>query len=117
MQEEVVIKVISSAGEPYNVNFKFSGNKFSIFCSCPAGIHGKLCKHKISLLDGDTSLLFDKSDTEMIEQIYETIKKSKYIEISSSYNILKREIDLLQKKEKKLKEQIEHSLKKGIEIL
>jgi hypothetical protein len=41
----------------------------------------------------------------------EVVKKSKYSEIISSYNIIKKEIDAAQKKEKKLKEQIEHSLK------
>lgn len=115
MKEEIFIKVMSSSGEPYNVHFKFSNNMFSIFCSCPAGIHGKLCKHKASLLNGDTSLLFDESDTEIFDQIYEIIKKSKYIEIISSYNLLKNEIDQLQKKEKRIKEQIEYSLKTGIE--
>jgi hypothetical protein len=115
MKEETVIKVISSSGEPYDVQFKFFDNKFSVVCHCPAGIYGKLCKHKIGLLDGDTSLLFDKTDSEILTQIYEAVKRSKYIEIISSYNNLKKEIEAAQNKEKKLKEKIEHALKTGIE--
>jgi hypothetical protein len=114
MKEEIIIKVISSSGEPYNVHFKFSDNKFTVFCNCPAGIYGKLCKHKTGLLDGDSSLLFDKTDHEILEQIHEAVKKSKYTEIISSYNVLRKEIEDAQKKEKKLKEQIEQFLKTGI---
>ena len=111
MKAETIIKVLSSSGEPYNVHFEFSDNKFKVHCNCPAGIYGKLCKHKTGLLDGDSSLLFDKTDNETLMQINEVVKKSKYSEIISSYNIIKKEIDAAQKKEKKLKEQIEHSLK------
>jgi hypothetical protein len=117
MKTKTVIKVISSSGEPYDVHFKFSDNKFTVFCHCPAGIHGKLCKHKTGLLDGDSSLLFDKTDHEILEQIHEAVKQSKYTEIISSYNVLRKEIEDAQKKEKKLKEQIEQFLKTGIETV
>jgi hypothetical protein len=116
MKPETIIKVISSSGEPYDVHFELSDNKFKVHCNCQAGIYGKLCKHKTGLLDGDSSLLFDKTDFETLEQIHDVVKKSNYIEIISSYNSLKKEIELAQKKEKKLKEQIEQSLKTGINI-
>lgn len=115
MKPETIIKVISSSGEPYDVHFEFSDNKFKVHCNCPAGIYGKLCKHKTGLLDGDSSLLFDKTDLEILAQIHEAVKKSKYTEIISSYNILRKEIEAAQKKEKKLKEHIEQALKTGIE--
>lgn len=116
MKPETIIKVISSSGEPYDVHFEFSDNKFKVHCNCPAGIYGKLCKHKTGLLDGDLSLLFNKTDYEILERIHEVVKKSKYSEIITSYNILKKEIEVAQKKEKKLKEQIAQSLKTGIDI-
>ena len=116
MKPETIIKVISSSDEPYDVHFEFSDNKFKVHCNCPAGIYGKLCKHKTSLLDGDSSLLFNKIDYEILEQIQDIVKKSKYTEIISSYNIIKKEIEVAQKKEKKLKEQIAQYLKTGIDI-
>jgi hypothetical protein len=100
MKPETIIKVIRSSGEPYDVHFEFSDNKFKIRCNCPAGIYGKLCKHKTGLLDGDSSLLFDKTDLEILAQIHEAVKKSKYTEIISSYNILRKEIEAAQKKRK-----------------
>ncbi|MFZ1038091.1 MAG: hypothetical protein WAN57_12875 [Smithella sp.] len=44
------------------------------------------------------------------------VKKSKYTEIVSVYNNLKKEVELAQRKEKKQKEQIEYILKTGIDI-
>ncbi len=117
MKNEIIIKTISSSGDPYNVHFKFSENNFTVLCNCQAGIYGKLCKHKTGLLDGDFSLLFDNADRHIFEQILEEVKKSKYSEIITSYNNLKKEIEASQRKEKKLKEQIEHLLKTGIEII
>jgi hypothetical protein len=114
---KITFKVTSSSGEPYNIQFKFSDNQFTVFCNCQAGIFGKLCKHKIGLLDGDPSLLLDKIDQEKLELVHDLVNKSKYREIISSYNILKKETEEAQKKEKRLKEQIEHALKTGVEFL
>lgn len=116
MKPEVNIKVISSSGEPYDVHFEFFENKFKVHCNCPAGIFGKICKHKTGLLEGDASLLFNKIDKEMLEQIYNTVKKSKYTELLASYNTSCKEIEIARKKEKKQKEQIEQLLKTGVDI-
>lgn len=117
MISEIVLKVVSSSGEPYDVHFKLLENKLSVLCNCPAGIHGKLCKHKIGLLNGDSSFLFNKNEHATLDHIQRIVEKSKYEEIISLYNNLKKEIEIAQKKEKKLKEQIEHILKTGLEIL
>lgn len=117
MKTKISLKAKSSSGEPYDVDVDFSDNKFTVFCNCQAGIFGKICKHKTSLLDGDSSMLFDKNEQEKLERIHEVVKKSKYAEIISTYKTIKNEIEQAQKKEKKVKEQIEHSLKTGIEII
>ena len=116
MKTNMIIKVISSSGEPYDVHFEFSDNKFTVFCNCPAGIYGKLCKHKTRLLDGDLSILFDNSAQYILYQVHEFDNNSKYNEIMSSYKNLKKEIEEIQKKEKKIKEQIEQALKTGVDI-
>jgi hypothetical protein len=116
MKSEVNIKVISSSGDPYDVHFVFFENKFKVHCNCPAGIFGKICKHKTGLLEGDVSLLFKKSDSEMLEQIHNIVKNSKYTELLDSYNTVYKEIEIARKKEKKQKEQIEQLLKTGVDI-
>lgn len=107
MYTNIVLKVTSSYREPYNVHLKFSDSHFTIFCNSKAGILGKLCKHKVGLLDGDSSILFDKTDEEILKQIREII---------SSYNILKKQTEEAQAKEKRLKEKIEHALKTGVDF-
>jgi hypothetical protein len=49
--------------------------------------------------------------------VHDLVKKSGYREMISSYNILKKETEEAQKKEKRLKKQIEHALKTGVEIV
>lgn len=44
--------VQGSAVEPYKVTFQKTGQHLSVFCTCPAGIYGKYCKHRISILNG-----------------------------------------------------------------
>ena len=117
MKEETIIKVSSSSGDPYDVHFQFSENKFTVFCNCQAGIYGKLCKHKTGLLNGDSSILFDNADHEILEQIHQEVKKSKYTEIIASYNSLRKEIETAQRKEKILKGEIEQALKTGIDTV
>lgn len=117
MDTRIILKVISSSGEPYDVHFEISDNKFTVLCNCPAGVYGKLCKHKTRLLDGDTSILFNQTDKDTLKQLHDFADKSKYAELMSSYNLLKKEIEIFQKKEKKIKEQVELILKTGIEIL
>jgi hypothetical protein len=116
MNEKIIIKVISSTGEPYDVHFELLDNKLKVHCHCQAGIYGKICKHKTGLLNGDSSILFDKTDNEKLQEIFTMVKKSKYTEIISLYNNFKKEVELAQRKEKKQKEQIEYILKTGIDI-
>ncbi len=116
MKTTIILRANSSSGDPYNVHFDFSDNKLTVFCNCQAGTYGKLCKHKTGLLDGNLSIIFNKADQEKLLQIIELVKKSKYTELMSSYSIIKKEIEEMQKKEKKIKGQIELIMKTGIEI-
>lgn len=46
--------VQGSAIEPYKVTFQRTGQHLSAFCTCPAGINGQYCKHRFSILRGET---------------------------------------------------------------
>ena len=62
MNTKISLKVKSSSGEPYDVDINFSDNRYMVFCNCQAGVYGKRCKHKTSVLDGDFSMLYDKNE-------------------------------------------------------
>ncbi|MCL2588862.1 MAG: SWIM zinc finger domain-containing protein [Oscillospiraceae bacterium] len=51
---EFTFYVQGSAAEPYELTFN-ANDGFAASCSCPAGENRMLCKHILSLLEGDFS--------------------------------------------------------------
>ena len=117
MNTKIIIKTISSSGGYYDVYFEIINDKLTVFCSCPAGIHGKLCKHKIGFLAGDFSKLFDKEDKDKLTQVQELVSKTNYSDILKTYNKVKEEVEEAQKKEAKIKAEIESAIKAGLELV
>lgn len=52
--EQLVFLVKGSSSEPYELTFIKDGDSLTALCSCPAGTFGNLCKHRVSILDGQT---------------------------------------------------------------
>jgi hypothetical protein len=52
--KELNFLVKGSAADPYEVEFVLDGNNLSAFCTCPAGINGQYCKHRLGILRGET---------------------------------------------------------------
>ncbi len=55
--EELVFLVKGSAADPYEVTFIKDGTSLTAICTCPAGTYGNFCKHRISILDGNTKAI------------------------------------------------------------
>ena len=53
--EELVFLVKGSSAAPYEVTFIKDGSSLTAICTCPAGTYGNFCKHRIAILDGDSS--------------------------------------------------------------
>jgi hypothetical protein len=60
--EAITFKVQGSAREPYNTDFSRTGTNIAAYCSCPAGKVGQLCKHRLSILQGDTKSIVSGND-------------------------------------------------------
>ena len=88
-----------------------------MFCDCQAGIHGKLCKHKTGLLAGDFSKLFDKEDKDKLIQVQEFVSKTNYFDRLKTYNKVKADVEEVQKKEARIKAEIESAIKAGLELV
>ena len=54
---ELSFQVKGSSAEPYEVTFIKDGDSLTALCSCPAGQYGNFCKHRISILDGDSGAI------------------------------------------------------------
>ncbi len=55
--EEIIFLVKGSSAEPYEVTFIKDGSSLTAICTCPAGTYGNYCKHRISILDGNTDAI------------------------------------------------------------
>lgn len=52
--EKHTFYVQGSADEPYQVTFRRTDSIINAQCTCPAGINGQYCKHRMRILNGDT---------------------------------------------------------------
>ena len=112
----IKIKAKSSKGDFYTVTFEI-GDKIRISCDCNAGLFGKLCKHKVGLLNGDKSFLFNEVDEPKLIDIIAIVKRSEYISLSNEFLSAQKAIDLAKKHEAKIKNKLALALKEGIPII
>ncbi len=95
---EIEFTVQGSSPEPYNVTFTKKGDKLSAFCTCPAGVYGLHCKHRINILSGITKGIVSKNLNDV-----ETIKKwLTNTEVETALNELKAAEKAYNKARKKL---------------
>ncbi len=61
---ELSFQVKGSSAQPYEVTFIKDGDSLTALCSCPAGQYGNFCKHRMSILDGDSrAVVSDNADS------------------------------------------------------
>jgi hypothetical protein len=59
--------VQGSDPNPYKVTFIKDQDDIKATCTCKAGIIGILCKHRLSLLDGDKSALVSDNSDQLLD--------------------------------------------------
>lgn len=57
--EELTLHVKGSSADPYELTFIKDGASLTALCNCPAGTFGNVCKHRVAVLDGDSSAVVD----------------------------------------------------------
>lgn len=55
--QDLIFMVKGSSADPYEVTFIKDGDSLTAICTCPAGTYGNFCKHRISILDGDSKAI------------------------------------------------------------
>ena len=53
MDEQLIFQIQGSAPNPFRVTFRLEAGQLSATCTCNAGLLGKLCKHRLGLLQGE----------------------------------------------------------------
>lgn len=64
----LLIRSSSNPDEPYKMQFAIDGDRIKLRCYCPAGTNQMLCKHVISLLGGDRTILFPTCDPALFDE-------------------------------------------------
>ncbi len=64
--ESIVFKVKGSSLEPYEVTFTKNGNNINAFCTCTAGENGQYCKHRFSIMAGDSEAVVSSNKYQVI---------------------------------------------------
>lgn len=59
--QELKFLVKGSAADPYEVTFIKDGDSLTAICSCPAGQYSNFCKHRISILDGNSTAVISEN--------------------------------------------------------
>ena len=113
---ERMILVSSSSGEDsYHVNVSSTAEQgITIICDCAAGEWGKYCKHKMGVVLGDTTILFDDEQIDSFKEISNWIVSSNYPNLFSEIPVLEKKITEAKKNLKSMKEQIARFMRDGL---
>lgn len=63
--QELTFLVKGSSADAYEVTFIKDGSSLTAICTCPAGTYGNYCKHRISILDGNTQSISSANSSEV----------------------------------------------------
>ena len=107
---QIKITLSGDSGSDYGAVVEIKNSKLFIQCSCPAGQSMTRCKHALSLLAHDFSIVKDSSEKAAVSEFFNSFKISPYDAP------LVAELEAIEKKEKELKEK-KKSLKKQMDRL
>jgi len=83
------------------VTFSLEGGKLSVFCTCPAGGWGKLCKHKTGLIENNETLLADEEGIPALAQAHKLIAGTSLLDVYQNFKERRKSIEAQQRKLKK----------------
>lgn len=64
--KKIQFYVQGSAAEPYEVTFIKGSRKLTALCTCKAGSYGNVCKHRISILEGQRQAIVAGEESDVI---------------------------------------------------
>lgn len=94
---------------PYQVVFRKSGKNLNASCGCRAGIMGQLCKHRLSILNGDKSAVVS-DNVDQVSEVVAWLVGSYVAEVISEVVLLEAEKKLIENKLKKAKKLLTSTL-------
>ncbi len=113
MEITILIKS-SSSSEPRSVLVLQDDSGLCIFCDCPAGDRGRICKHKKAVASGDASMLYDDDQKENFNKIMELISQSDYPKLMKELEKAENEMGTEKERLKGIKAKIARAMNEGL---
>ena len=117
LKMKAILLAKSSSGDPYQIEFLAGGDSVRVFCHCQAGMLQIMCKHKLALLKGDQSMLFDSTQWSLLTEIHAWPQFARLRGRLGEYEMKLKEIeiakDALAKNEKAIKAAFGRGLTSG----
>lgn len=111
IREERAIEVCGSDGETkYLVFFSQTDKGLGVSCTCPAGLFGKLCKHKLEILAGNFGMSSVDAAQDSISTISAWIKQSDIGVLVENIAIAESELDRAKSALSAAKKKLERAL-------
>jgi hypothetical protein len=114
---KTILLAKSSSGEAYTVEFVSAEDSVRVFCHCQAGVLQQMCKHKLALLKGDVSMLFDPSQSPLLTEVHAWPQFAKLKGYTEDFEKKLKQIELaksaLAKEEKSAKAEFARGLTHG----
>jgi hypothetical protein len=115
MKISLLVKSSSMNGVGYEVVFKNLNGIITIKCNCRAGELTKLCKHKLALIRGDSSILMDDNEDSNFCNVKEWIKNSGLSQLIIELDLAEKALAEKQIELKNIKDRLEVAMRRGIE--
>jgi hypothetical protein len=110
----LLVKSSSMLGVNYEVVFKNNNGIITIKCNCRAGELTKLCKHKLALLRGDSSILINDNEHHNFIHVKEWIINSDFSQLIIEHDLAEKVLAEKQQALKKIRDRLEMAMRRGI---
>ena len=97
----------------YAVKFSLESGKLHVYCSCPAGVLGKWCKHKMRLISGDVSGVLGSGTADFVE-VRNWVRNSELPRLLDEMKLAEDEMHAAKTKMDNLKRALEKAAQKGV---
>jgi len=113
MNITILIKSFSQS-EPRSVQVTRDESGLSFSCDCPAGIRGRICKHKRALVSVDDSMLYDEDQKENFQKVMDWVNASGYPDLMKALKEAENVLELANGRARDIKERITRAMKEGL---
>jgi hypothetical protein len=107
---EMEFLVQGSSPEPYTVIFQRAGTNLTATCTCPAGVVGQYCKHRIRIMAGDATGIVSPNIA-AVPEITKWVKGTDVERALKELHIAEQQLEAAQKHVSNCKKRLARSLR------